>query len=316
MGVSNMAQRIEDIIKTAFKDRNPRLEQHDYFIDQSNDFYKVNDDLYDQLNSGYEEIRFPKEALKQETKDIKSQYPREKHDLLEARAYESLLESLGYWTIYYQPAIEDHDAAVKCNLTPFYFKSKYYLALGGCGMDLTPQLDAYQMLTARNVPADSDALRNPDYFAHVVGEDVAKEALAACKRPTPRIHLTYDAAKETSRVRESSLEADLAQFTGTSDYYRSSFGTMLLTDGAEYLREKAGAHWLVDLIESYQPKLKGEEFQLWGIKVEDDHSATVYCKADRDEPNLLEQKIEYTDFPLKEYELFVVNNVVLLKNEY
>jgi hypothetical protein len=272
--------------------------------------------LYDSINSAYDEIRFPAQALQQEVEGLKQQYPDDNTNMREARAVDNLLENLGYWTIYYHPAIEDNDAAVKCNLTPFYFKDKHYLALGGCGMDLTPQLDAYQMLTARNIPADSDALHHPEYFANVLGEDLAKEALDSCRRPTPRIRLSYDAEKPKTSVREPTLEEQLGQFTGTEDYYRSSFGTLLLTDGAQYLQEKAGAHWLMDLIESYQPKLRNEEFQLWGIKVEDDHSATVYCKADSDQPNLLEQKIEYTDFPLKEYELFCVNNVVLLKSEY
>jgi hypothetical protein len=309
-----MAQRIEDIIKHTFQGQNLASEKHEYFLDARNDFYTVNDDLYDTMNSAYDEIRFPNEALKHEAQQLKHQHPRAKQPLLEAKAYENLLDSLGYWTIYYHPAIEDNETAVKCDLTPFYHQNKHYLALGDCGLDLTPRLDAYQMLTARNVPADSDALHNPEYFTRVLGENLAAEALAACKRPTPRIYLSYDAQRQA--VKEPSLEEQLAQFNGTEDYYRSSFGTLLLTDGAQYLREKAGASWLMDLIESYQPKLRNEEFQLWGIKVEDDHSATVYCKADSDQPNLLEQKIEYTDFPMKEYELFCVNNIVLLKNEY
>ena len=311
-----MAQRIEEIIKDALKAPNVNIQKHDYFLDTRNDFYKVNDDLYDTMNSAYEEIRFPHQAITHEAHELKKQYPLEKPDLLEGRAYGNLLESLGYWTVYYHPAIEDHETALKCALTPFFYKDKYYLALGGCGMDLSPKLDAYQMLTAGNIPEDSHALKNPDYFSNVVGPQVAQEALQNCRRPTPRIFLSYDSDKAKTQVREPSLEEQLLQFTGTEEYHHSSFGQIQLTDGADYLREKAKCSWLVDLIESYQSKLGHEEFQIWGVKVNEDQSATVYCKADSDQPNIIEQKVEYTDFPLKEYEVYLANNVLLLKSEY
>ena len=125
-----------------------------------------------------------------------------------------------------------------------------------------------------------------------------------------------DFTPETEILPPRFEENELLQFTGAENYYPSSFGTLNLTDGAHYLRERAGCYWLIDIIESYQPQLKGEEFQIWGIIVNDDKSAIVYCKRDCDQPSLIEQHIEYTDFPLKQYELYCTNGVILLKSEY
>jgi hypothetical protein len=103
-------------------------------------------------------------------------------------------ESLAYWTIYFKPDIEDVEVALKCRLTPFYYDDELYLALGGCGLDLKPKLDAYQMLTSDNIPAGSNVLRGRDnsYFEYVVGKDVTKEALEKCKRDKPRVSIEFD----------------------------------------------------------------------------------------------------------------------------
>lgn len=112
------------------------------------------------------------------------------------------------------------------------------------------------------------------------------------------------------------LEEELSQFTGTTKYRRSTFGRLNVTDGVHYLREKAKCYWLIDIIESYQPELKGVDFQIWGIKVNNDKTAMVYCKEDSDKEPIVTQKLEYTDFPLDYFELYCIDNVVLLKSEY
>lgn len=111
------------------------------------------------------------------------------------------------------------------------------------------------------------------------------------------------------------LESDLQQFCGTENYYRNFTG-LLYTDGVKYLADNAGAHWLIDLIGSYQPKLKNIPFQLWSIDKRQDSSAGVYCQEDIGEPLLVKQEIEWTDFPLNEFKLYCVDNVLLLPSEY
>lgn len=106
---------------------------------------------------------------------------------------------------------------------------------------------------------------------------------------------------------------DLAQFTGTVNYYKHWSKRLVYTDGIKYLAEKAGAHWLVDLVASYQP-LKAE-FQCWTLKAEEGGYCAV-CK-DGNGEQLIEQKFEYTDFPkhLMPFDLYFQNGVLYLPSE-
>lgn len=120
-------------------------------------------------------------------------------------------------------------------------------------------------------------------------------------------------------IKADELESGLGQFIGTLQYHASSFGTLNLTDGVHFLREQAECYWLIDIIESYNmtdKKVKATEFQVWAIKVnKEDNTAVVTCKDD-DGKKLVSQKIEYTDFPLSEFELWCIGGVLLLKSEY
>jgi len=111
------------------------------------------------------------------------------------------------------------------------------------------------------------------------------------------------------------IEQNLRQFTGTTQYYRGFLGT-LMTDGVKYLCDQCSCYWLVDLIGSYQGQLNNVGFQIWKVEVYGDQTARVTCKEDSDSEVLVEQWIDYTDFPLAEYELWKIDDVILLKNEY
>lgn len=115
------------------------------------------------------------------------------------------------------------------------------------------------------------------------------------------------------------LQADLAQYTGTVNYYRHPLG-LLYTDGVKGLAEAAGAFWLIDLVASHQPKARRYEslraFQLWRLTVSDDATATAACHADSNEPPAICQQIPFTDFPVGLFECYVINGVMLLKSEY
>ena len=114
---------------------------------------------------------------------------------------------------------------------------------------------------------------------------------------------------------EDDLEAELAQFHGTTKYYKNFTG-LLYTDGVRYLAERAECYWLIDLVGSYQPKLRDIPFQLWRIDVRDDKSALVTMIEDTGQPLKVRQEIPFTDFPLSEFEFFCIDNVMLLKSEY
>jgi hypothetical protein len=108
-------------------------------------------------------------------------------------------------------------------------------------------------------------------------------------------------------------ESDLGQFIGTVNYYRHSIGQGVYTDGVQYLAEKAGAHWLVDAVFSHRRR---EPFQIWTLKKNADDSAVLTMQEDSGECAKVRQKIPYTDFPLDQISLYLIDNVLLLTSEY
>ena len=111
------------------------------------------------------------------------------------------------------------------------------------------------------------------------------------------------------------LDAELQSFTGTQNYYRNFTG-LLYTDGIQHLAERAGAYWLIDLVGSYQPRLRDAPFQAWSIAVNDDRTGQVTMVEDDGEPNRVTQDIPYTDFPLRDFSFYCIDGVMLLKSEY
>lgn len=96
---------------------------------------------------------------------------------------------------------------------------------------------------------------------------------------------------------------DLAHFTGTTRYYGLTLGyhapTMLiLTDGTQYVMDKANAYWLATDIALHAPAwlAKGDGFALIEVKVNDDDSAVIDV-TDGNDNRIAKLKIAYTDFP-------------------
>jgi hypothetical protein len=106
-------------------------------------------------------------------------------------------------------------------------------------------------------------------------------------------------------------ESDLSGFTGTEHWYRHWTRKLVYTDGVKFLAQKGEAAWLIDAIASYQGdrKITGNnmlrDMQFWKLKKGEGNSATLTCRADSDVKPAITQKIEYTDFPLNEVEIWV-----------
>lgn len=102
-------------------------------------------------------------------------------------------ESLGYWTIYWEPMYMDADLATQCGLTAFRYtdpdtETDYdLLALGGCGMDLSPKLDAYRALRTNSIPASSKFLTDAQYAEYVVGKEMFKRVMDAVTLDSPTL---------------------------------------------------------------------------------------------------------------------------------
>ena len=86
----------------------------------------------------------------------------------------------------YEPRIFDPVTAIKVGLVPFRVSDgKCFLellALGTIGMDMSPALDAYQLLVSGSIPRNSMFFRHPDYFKYVVGERVFEEVKEIIER--------------------------------------------------------------------------------------------------------------------------------------
>lgn len=132
-----------------------------------------------------------------------------------------------------------------------------------------------------------------------------------------------ESPEETRAKLAIEIEDGLLHFTGGDVLYQHWLRCLRYTEGVKYLADKAGAHWLIDVVASYQPDKRVrlnqrlQEFQLWILRRSDvDDSCTVACFEDSSEPPVLSQNIPYTDFPLREIKLYVENGVLLLPSEH
>lgn len=113
-------------------------------------------------------------------------------------------------------------------------------------------------------------------------------------------------------------KADLAQFTGTEQWHRNHItGNILYTDGVQHVAEAGGAYWLIYEIVFAQSiaEVAQEPFQTWKLQVHGDHTANLICE-DGNSGRVFSKRIEFTDFPLAEIEIFFTDNVMLLPSEY
>jgi len=112
--------------------------------------------------------------------------------------------------------------------------------------------------------------------------------------------------------------SELACFTGTEHYYRIA-PSVVLTDGAKYVAEHAGAYWLMDAIASYLPQYTGtEEFITAKLTVVRGSANLIL---DNGNGNVLtRQHIPFTDFPMPSITLYACWGgefwVVMLPGEY
>ena len=111
-------------------------------------------------------------------------------DELREQVREDFAEAPAYWTTYWRDDRLDADIAHRCRLIAFEFKDTQYLGLGGCGMDLSPRLDAYCALRFGRLPEDSKFFQQPGYFKAVVGEEVTAEVDQRTRLPQPQVVLT------------------------------------------------------------------------------------------------------------------------------
>lgn len=122
--------------------------------------------------------------------------------------------------------------------------------------------------------------------------------------------------KDKEALKKDILQ-QLPHFTGTENMWKHNtpFGSLLLTDGSNYIREAAQCRWLFDLIRSYQGTLNGVDFQSWKLKKNKGDSCVITCD-DGNGKELARERIPYTSFPLDEINIWLIDGTCLLPGEY
>ena len=71
----------------------------------------------------------------------------------------------------------------------------------------------------------------------------------------------------------------------------------------------------LNVILSYQSKMRQEDFQVWKLERNENASAKVIC-SNGNGKQLISQKIPFTDFKPNEGTVWIENNVILLPSEH
>lgn len=112
---------------------------------------------------------------------------------------------------------------------------------------------------------------------------------------------------------QNEIKSGLNQFYGTECYHRFSvlFRNLVLTDGAKYLADECQCYWLFDIIGSILIDGKiASTFKHCSpvvVSIKKTGSRAVVTCGSENAP-IYTQEIEYTDFPLDEYDFLVGYN--------
>lgn len=109
------------------------------------------------------------------------------------------------------------------------------------------------------------------------------------------------------------LKQELAQFTGTEQYYRDYMG-ILVTDGIKAMMGLAKCGWLVSDIAVIVTANKQEPFIV--IKIDSNGKHAIVSYSDGNDKKIYEQEYRYTDFPEAEVKMYFTDNVLMLASEY
>lgn len=121
----------------------------------------------------YDDISYDEELLTEHyKKDLELEYSDD--DYLSDKVNEIFWEKLSCYNTCYEPLVFNAEIALECKLLPFSYKGIDMLALSGCGMDLSPKLDAYQTLSHGSIDRNSKffSVPNQEYFEYAVGKGI------------------------------------------------------------------------------------------------------------------------------------------------
>ena len=140
-------------------------------------FYRTHHFDIDELYNNIDELQYDRQLLLKEWKGEAIDDNDEDEESLFEIVEQRFWEGLSYWNTYFEPLVFDEEIALECYLTPFTYNHVNLLALSGCGMDLSPKLDAYQALTHGTIDRDSSffSINNNEYFEYVAGKEIVRK---------------------------------------------------------------------------------------------------------------------------------------------
>jgi dipeptidyl aminopeptidase/acylaminoacyl peptidase len=210
--------------------------------------------------------------------------------------------------------------------------------------EVSPWLDKKQMATVQPIKYQArDGLLIHGYLTIPNGLDPKNLPVVVLPHGGPWMRDVWRFDRNVQFLANRGYAVFQMNFRGSTGYGRSFWEASFkqwgknmqhdITDGVQYLAEEAQCYWLIDVIASHQTKklladkmLK--DFQLWYLMVGDSHEfikpkphhqAVVTCWGDTPDPEItpyIRQDIEFTDFPLPEIKLFLVQGVLMLPGEY
>lgn len=122
-------------------------------------------------------------------------------------------------------------------------------------------------------------------------------------------------------------QEDLLNFNGCDQtYYQKQITGFNYTEGVRHVAQTGDAYWLLMLISNAQlyAGVSREEFQVWRLTVNEDHSALLTCTdggkviddhGDRSEMIVYSRIIPFVDFPLSEITFYLEWGTLMLPRE-
>ena len=112
------------------------------------------------------------------------------------------------------------------------------------------------------------------------------------------------------------LEHELADFYGSEVMYRHGLNrNVVYTEGVQYLAERVGAYWLLDILVT-EPAILGQARSFAAITLTVKDEKAVLSVTDGNDNQVYERRIDYTDFPAGEWKFFFTDGVLMLPGEY
>ena len=106
-------------------------------------------------------------------------------------------------------------------------------------------------------------------------------------------------------MKQSNIEllSNLSQFIGTERYYRL-LPTFVVTDGLKYLMDEANCYWLAQLYGLHLVSVDFNQNPFTVLVFTRKSSGGIVNIEDGNGNLLVQQRLDYTDFPFDEYRLY------------